>query len=136
MKGVTLWTEFLQAGLSLSSFSSFCKKWTFQCEVCGLKKNKTGTSKVGAISKAQKAQKTFFEKKLEIFDFFSFRKCRIVPKNVKGGTLWALLTYILLQNIKKTRKGDSFETLKNFRKKSHNAEKNRRGAFSLVRFCS
>ena len=25
----------------------------------------------------------------------------------------------------KTRKGDSFETLKNFRKKSHNAEKNR-----------
>ena len=47
--------------------------------------NKTGTSKVGAISKAQKAQKTFFEKKLEFFDFFSFRKCRIVPKNVKGG---------------------------------------------------
>ena len=62
-------------------------------------------------------------KKLEIFDFFSFKKCRIVPKNVKVGTLWALLTYILLQNIKKTRKGDSFETLKNFRKKSHNAEK-------------
>ena len=27
----------------------------------------------------------------------------------------------------KTRKGDSFETLKNFRKKSHNAEKNRNG---------
>ena len=36
--------------------------WTLQV------KNKTGTSKVGAISKAQKAQKTF--KKLEIFDFF------------------------------------------------------------------
>ena len=30
--------------------------------------NKTGTSKVGAISKAQIAQKTL--KKLEIFDFF------------------------------------------------------------------
>ena len=74
-------------------------------------KNKTGTSKVGAISKAQKAQKTFFEKKLEIFDFFSFRKCRIVPKNVKGGTLWALLTYILLQNIKKLERGT---TSKNF----------------------
>ena len=27
----------------------------------------------------------------------------------------------------KTRKGDSFETLKNFRKKLHNAEKNRKG---------
>ena len=83
--------------------------------------NKTGTSKVGAISKAQNAQD--FKKKNLKFDFFSFRKCRIVPKNVKGGTLWALLTYILLQNIKKTRKGDSFETLKNFGKKSHNAEK-------------
>ena len=32
--------------------------------------NKTGTSKVDPISKAQKAQKTFFEKKLEIFEFF------------------------------------------------------------------
>ena len=31
---------------------------------------KTGTSKVGAISKAQKAQKTFFEKILESFEFF------------------------------------------------------------------
>ena len=35
----------------------------------------------------------------------------------------------------KTRKGDSFETLKNFRKKSHNVEKNRkRGPFSVIRF--
>ena len=34
------------------------------------KSNKTGTSKVGAISKAQKAQKTFLKKKLEIFEFF------------------------------------------------------------------
>ena len=30
--------------------------------------NKTGTSKVGAISKAQKAQKIFFGKKIEIFE--------------------------------------------------------------------
>ena len=53
---------------------------------CSLtKKNKTATSKVGAISKAQRAQKTFFGKKLEIFEFFSIRKCRIVSKNVKGG---------------------------------------------------
>ena len=41
------------------------------------------TSKVGAISKAQKAQKTFFWKKNLKFLIF-FRKCRIVPKNVKG----------------------------------------------------
>ena len=31
-------------------------------------KNKTGTSQVGAISKAQKAQNIFLEKKLEIFE--------------------------------------------------------------------
>ena len=30
--------------------------------------NKTGTSQVGAISKAQKAQNIFFGKKLEIFE--------------------------------------------------------------------
>ena len=45
--------------------------------------NKTRTSKIGAISKAQNAQNIFLEKLL-IFDF-SFEKCRIVPKNVKGG---------------------------------------------------
>ena len=67
--------------------------------------NKTGTSKVGAISKAQKAQDFFLKKNLKFLIFFSLRKCRIVPKNVKGGTLWALLTYILLQNIKKLERG-------------------------------
>ena len=47
-------------------------------------------------------QKNFSSKKrLRIFS----GKCRIVPKNVKGGTVWALLIYILLQNIKKTRRG-------------------------------
>ena len=30
-----LCTKFALAGLGLSSFSSFCKKWTDQCEVCG-----------------------------------------------------------------------------------------------------
>ena len=100
--------------------------------------NKTGTSKVGAISKAQKAQKTFFEKKLEIFEFCFFQKMSHSAGKCKRGTLWALLTYILLQNIKKTRKGDSFETSKNFRKMSHNAEKKIErgtGPLSLVRFC-
>ena len=48
-----------------------------------------------------------------------------MPKNVKG-TLWALLTYILLQNIKKLERGTNTQ-LKNFQKKSHNAEKNERG---------
>ena len=35
-----------------------------------LQLNKTRTSKVGAISKAQKAQKTFFEKKLKFSKFY------------------------------------------------------------------
>ena len=49
--------------------------------------NKTRTSKVGAISKAQKAQKTFFEKKklkyffFEILPNFFFEK----PKNGLSG---------------------------------------------------
>ena len=38
--------------------------------------NKTGTSQVGAISKAQKAQNIFFGKKLEIF------KKKILSENV------------------------------------------------------
>ena len=51
------------------------------------KLNKMRTSKVGAISKAQKAQNIFVEKKLEIFENFSFGKCRTVPKNEKGGPI-------------------------------------------------
>ena len=48
------------------------------------------------ISKAQKPQNNFLKKNLK-FLIFSFRKCRIV--------FWALLTYILLQNIKKLERG-------------------------------
>ena len=61
----------------------------------------------------KKRKRLFLKKKLEIFDFFSFRNRRIVPKNVKGGTLWALLTYILLQNMKKLE-GGPFWDIKNF----------------------
>ena len=53
-------------------------------------KNKTGTSQVGAISKAQKAQNIFLEKNLKFSKKISFGKCRTVPKNVKGGTLFDL----------------------------------------------
>ena len=41
----------------------------------------------------------------------------------KRGTLWAFLNKYSVAKYHKTRKGDSFDTLKNFRKKSHNAEK-------------
>ena len=47
-------------------------------------------------SSGNKKKDICFEKKLRIF----FGRCRIVPKNVKGETLWDLLTNIQLQNIK------------------------------------
>ena len=46
--------------------------------------NKTGTSKVGAISKAQKSRKTFFRKKLESFGLF-FQKMSHSAKKYKNG---------------------------------------------------
>ena len=55
----TLCSKFALVELGLSELISFCKKWYKRDELCGLtkkKKNKTGTSKVGAISKAQEAQ--------------------------------------------------------------------------------
>ena len=67
--------------------------------------NKTRTSKVGAISKAQKAQNIFFGKKLVSFEKKSFKKSRIVPKNVEEGALWDCLTYSQLQNMRKLEGG-------------------------------
>ena len=55
-------------------------------------------------------------------------------KNVKGDPLGFINIYSVAK-YQKTRKGDSFDTLKNFRKKSQNAEKIERGPFSLARFC-
>ena len=51
--------------------------------------------------------------------FFSFRKCRIVPLGFIN--IYSVAKY------QKTRKGDSFETLKDFRKKSNSAKKNLKG---------
>ena len=50
-----------------------------------------------------------------------------MPKNVKGGTLLDLLTYISLQNIKKTRRGDPLGTLETFRKKVAQCRKKSKG---------
>ena len=88
--------------------------------------NKTRTSKVGAISKAQKAQNIFLEK-IDIFENFFFHKKSHSAKKCKRGTLLDLLTYIPLQNIKKLEGGTLWGHLKNFEKKSHSAEKNQRG---------
>ena len=75
-----------------------------------------------------KKRKTLFLTKIEIFEKnFSFKRSRIVPKNVKGGTLLDLLTNIPLQNIKKLKGGDLLGTLKNFRKKVAQCQKKSKG---------
>ena len=68
-------------------------------------------------------------------NFFSFKKSRIVLKNVKRGTLLDLLTYIPLQNIKKTRRGDPLWTKKNSKKSRTVPKKLKGGPYSLVLFC-
>ena len=60
-------------------------------------------------------EKKFFKKKL--------RKRRIVPKNEKGDPL-GFINILSVAKYQKIRRGDSFEKLKIFEKKSHSAEKN------------
>ena len=72
-------------------------------------------------------EKFFFEKKL--------RKRRIVPKNEKGDPL-GFINILSVAKYQKTRRGDSFETLKIFEKNSHSDEKNKKGGpFGVFRFC-
>ena len=104
-------------------------------KIIGIYINKTRTSKVGAISKAQKAQNIFFEKKLDIVEFFFIRKMSHSAEKCKRGTLWDLLTYIQLQNIKKLE-GGPFGDIKNFRRKvAQCRKKSKGGPFRHVRFC-
>ena len=76
----------------------------FQLE-CQRNPNKTRTSKVGAISKAQKAQKHFFGKKLVIFEKKFFQKKSHSAEKCKTD----VLTYIQLQNMKKLEGGTFLE---------------------------
>ena len=87
--------------------------------------NKTGTSKVGAISKAQKAQKTV-KKNLKFLNIFFFQKMSHSAEKCKRGDPLGFINIYSVAKYQKNRKGDSFETLKNFRKKTHSAEKNER----------
>ena len=108
--------------------------------------NKPGTAQVGAISKAQKDSKTTFsttgdnkssqklkiEKKFSNFFrfFLNFPISRIVPKNVKGGTLWDFLNIHSVAKYQKLMNNTKIigEQYKNFGKnekfeQSHSAEK-------------
>ena len=77
-------------------------------------------------------RKRLFLKKLEIFDFF--QKMSHSAEKCKRGDPLGFINIYSVAKYQKTRKGDSFETFKNFRKKSHNAEK-KIEPFSLVLFC-
>ena len=73
----------------------------------------------------KKGKRLFLKKNLKFLIFF-FQKMSHSAEKCKRGTLWALLTYSVAK-YQKTRNGDSSETLKKFRKKSHSAEKNEMG---------
>ena len=88
--------------------------------------NKTGTSKVGAISKAQKAQKIFLEKNWNFWKKIFFQKKSHSAEKCKRGTLLDLLTYIPLQNIKKLE-GGTLWGQKKFRKKVAQCRKKLKG---------
>ena len=89
--------------------------------------NKTRTSKVGAISKAQKAQNIFFGKKLEFSENFSrsenVAQCR---KMYNGGPFLIYKHAFCCKITKKIQRGP-FGTLKNFRKKVAQCRKNEKG---------
>ena len=76
-------------------------------------KNKTRTSKVGAISKARKAQNIFFGKKLEIFENFSLSKivaqCR---KKIKRGDPLVSAGFVGYVKKVKNERRDPLETEK------------------------
>ena len=87
--------------------------------------NKTVTSKVGTMSKAQKAQKTFFEKNLKFLIFF--QKMSHSAEKCKREDPLGFITIYSVAKYQKTRKGDSFETLKTFRKKVAQCRKKSNG---------
>ena len=86
--------------------------------LCSCHSNKTGTSQVGAISKAQKAQRFKNCKRGDPFALFETSVCCKISKNLKRG-LW------IQKNSKKVKK---VQKIPNFEKKVQG------GFYSPVRF--
>ena len=82
------WLEPVNGWVHCKSSKVCTKKWYIRDQVSGLTKKKKKTRRErlkSALYLRLKMRKRFlFGKKLENFQVF-FRKCRIVPKNVKGG---------------------------------------------------
>ena len=80
MKRGTLCTKFALAGLGLSSFISFRKKWYIRDEVCGVTKRKEkglATVRVGHFSLEKRRLKTSNNKQYEHMQILN------VPTNLK-----------------------------------------------------
>ena len=73
----------------------------------------------------KKRKRLFFWKKNLKFLIFFFQKMSHSAEKCKRGNPLGFINIYFVAKYQKTRKGDSFETLKNLRKKPHNAEKNR-----------
>ena len=92
-----------------------------------------------------KKRKTLFWKKIEIFEKkISFKRSRIVPKNVKGGYGFinpsGFIKKYSVAKCQKTQRGDPLGTVKSFRKKVAQFRKKSKGdfwalPFGHVRFC-
>ena len=93
------------------------------------------TSKVGAISKTQKAQ-NIFEKILEIFENFFFRKMSHCAEKCKGGP-FLIYKHAFCCKITKKLKEGPFGDIKKIFEKSHSAEKCKGGPFLIYKhaFC-
>ena len=97
-----------------------CKKWTIQSEIVCWKRNKTGSSLVGAISKAQKYSKNNYWKRLEKLFFFKksifFRKSHNAEKLKKRP--FRLIKRFYKPKTSKKCKGLPFDRIRKFSKKS------------------
>ena len=87
--------------------------------------SKTRTSKVGAISKAEKAQNIFYGKNLKFLKFFFFRKVSHSAEKCERGDPFGFINIHSVAKYKKNSKGDTLRT--HFRKKSRTVPKKSKG---------
>ena len=85
--------------------------------------NKAGTSQVGAMSKAQKAQNIFLEKNLKFSRKKFFQEMSHSAEKCKRGSLFDLKTRILWQKKTENSKGGPFGDNKKISKKSRTVSK-------------
>ena len=91
-------------------------------------------SKVGAISKAQKAQKIFFGKKMKFLNFFFQKKLHSAEK-CKRGCPSGFINIHSVAKYQKTRTGDPLGTNEILEKKSRKVPKKTQRGDPIVSSC-